>query len=650
MFANKNKNSSNSPLVKKNNLRKGFFRLFLSFGLFVLVITSGFFQVDLARFNISAKQSLQALANTDNVDPAMCPQGCPKSQGGLSMTCYSYMENFVIKRDNCIQGDRDLSQDDSGQKCTQYLNSKTVVQDAGLSIDKVCMCSYCPKSQTQIKADRLLENASKYRSEIQEAVTHAQQFSDEIGDNSLAQSALSDVLESDSRANELLGEINADVGLVDFENQAISRITQNAKTLEGLADMAYLSSQIVEAGSYVEQLEEKYLDMKESLIEAEEKENEIANLTSFSAELKIFDEKAKIIGSQLREIVKTAEQNLEIAKTAVEAENSTLAKSKFDAMKFLIEDGRSQAENLEQVYNEALAKKSELESDPDHYVNTSADYMVEIDKIYDLMESGEGNSGGAVARYTEINTNLESAIKKIESKMFELKGAEREAQKKNISKINEDLTTNREVAEVGLDQLEKLKIELQRGLAEIKIYINEITAYKEAAYKYKVKIDNAAQFKDIAALKDNLQALKDAVQAVTENYNLAKLLIDSLSKKPETIDRVRNMVVDLRSELEKCNNDAGCDNPAQQKCVAGSCANNKSPEGTIFKGQGTKEGLDVARESLAGSNISMSDNVVLVILGWVNFSLPFAGLLAFVGIVYAGFLYVANFGNEYQRN
>ena len=67
---------------------------------------------------------------------------------------------------------------------------------------------------------------------------------------------------------------------------------------------------------------------------------------------------------------------------------------------------------------------------------------------------------------------------------------------------------------------------------------------------------------------------------------------------------------------------------------------------TVFKGEGTVEGLRRAEYELEHSGISTEENIILVILGWINFALPFAGLFAFVGIVYAGFLYVVNFANE----
>ena len=68
------------------------------------------------------------------------------------------------------------------------------------------------------------------------------------------------------------------------------------------------------------------------------------------------------------------------------------------------------------------------------------------------------------------------------------------------------------------------------------------------------------------------------------------------------------------------------------------------PEGTVFCGKEMDEVLDDVKENTDG--IIKSDNLILVILGWISFILPYAGLLAFVGIIYAGFLYVTGFAEE----
>lgn len=66
---------------------------------------------------------------------------------------------------------------------------------------------------------------------------------------------------------------------------------------------------------------------------------------------------------------------------------------------------------------------------------------------------------------------------------------------------------------------------------------------------------------------------------------------------------------------------------------------------SVFTGMSMRE---ILNEFIKGKidGISQADSLFLVILGWVSFFLPFAGLFAFVGIVYAGFLYLTGFTNE----
>ena len=54
----------------------------------------------------------------------------------------------------------------------------------------------------------------------------------------------------------------------------------------------------------------------------------------------------------------------------------------------------------------------------------------------------------------------------------------------------------------------------------------------------------------------------------------------------------------------------------------------------------------IVKENLHGSGVSTADSLIVVILGWIQFFLPFAGVLAFAGIVYAGFLYLTGFAQE----
>lgn len=74
-------------------------------------------------------------------------------------------------------------------------------------------------------------------------------------------------------------------------------------------------------------------------------------------------------------------------------------------------------------------------------------------------------------------------------------------------------------------------------------------------------------------------------------------------------------------------------------------ADTACPDGTTFCGKPVKEVLE---EDVAGKvpGISETSSLTLLILGWISFALPYAGLLAFVGILYAGFLYVTGFADE----
>ncbi|QQS59003.1 hypothetical protein IPN35_05465 [Candidatus Peregrinibacteria bacterium] len=58
---------------------------------------------------------------------------------------------------------------------------------------------------------------------------------------------------------------------------------------------------------------------------------------------------------------------------------------------------------------------------------------------------------------------------------------------------------------------------------------------------------------------------------------------------------------------------------------------------------GAEGGLKVLLGFLPGTGIIESDNLILVILGWVRFGLALLGTIAFVALVWAGFLYVTAF-------
>jgi len=61
-----------------------------------------------------------------------------------------------------------------------------------------------------------------------------------------------------------------------------------------------------------------------------------------------------------------------------------------------------------------------------------------------------------------------------------------------------------------------------------------------------------------------------------------------------------------------------------------------------------KYGIEKIREELAPTGVAGEGDVGNLILKYVNFALPFLSLAAFVGFVYAGFLYVTAYGNDEQ--
>ena len=70
----------------------------------------------------------------------------------------------------------------------------------------------------------------------------------------------------------------------------------------------------------------------------------------------------------------------------------------------------------------------------------------------------------------------------------------------------------------------------------------------------------------------------------------------------------------------------------------------------IFDGgeEPEKEGVKEIEEALGRTGITETKDIGDLILKYVNFALPYLALAAFVGFVYAGFLYVTAYGNEEQ--
>ena len=62
----------------------------------------------------------------------------------------------------------------------------------------------------------------------------------------------------------------------------------------------------------------------------------------------------------------------------------------------------------------------------------------------------------------------------------------------------------------------------------------------------------------------------------------------------------------------------------------------------------TAAGIKDTKAALKGSGVTSTENITDLILKYVNFALPFLSLAAFIGFVYAGFLYVTAYGAEEQ--
>lgn len=62
----------------------------------------------------------------------------------------------------------------------------------------------------------------------------------------------------------------------------------------------------------------------------------------------------------------------------------------------------------------------------------------------------------------------------------------------------------------------------------------------------------------------------------------------------------------------------------------------------------TQAGAENIESTLKGSGITGTEDVGDLILKYVNFALPYLAIAAFVGFVYAGFLYVTAYGSDEQ--
>ncbi len=70
----------------------------------------------------------------------------------------------------------------------------------------------------------------------------------------------------------------------------------------------------------------------------------------------------------------------------------------------------------------------------------------------------------------------------------------------------------------------------------------------------------------------------------------------------------------------------------------------------IFTGgdEPEKTGVEEIKEALGETGVTAEADIGNLILKYVNFVLPYLALAAFVGFVYAGFLYVTAYGNDEQ--
>ena len=67
---------------------------------------------------------------------------------------------------------------------------------------------------------------------------------------------------------------------------------------------------------------------------------------------------------------------------------------------------------------------------------------------------------------------------------------------------------------------------------------------------------------------------------------------------------------------------------------------------TVFCGGGMDGGLDELSKRIPGTGIIDNPNATVVALAWVKFLLILCGIVAFVGMIWAGFLYLTSFADE----
>ncbi len=88
-------------------------------------------------------------------------------------------------------------------------------------------------------------------------------------------------------------------------------------------------------------------------------------------------------------------------------------------------------------------------------------------------------------------------------------------------------------------------------------------------------------------------------------------------------------------------------NPDAADCAGVDCTSSDFATNPLCLSE-TRAGAGFIGDSLQGSGVTNTTNFASLVIQWINFFLPYLSLAAFVGFVYAGFLYVTAFGNDEQ--
>lgn len=87
--------------------------------------------------------------------------------------------------------------------------------------------------------------------------------------------------------------------------------------------------------------------------------------------------------------------------------------------------------------------------------------------------------------------------------------------------------------------------------------------------------------------------------------------------------------------------------PDNVNCEFINCTN--TPDLTVcLPDESARKGVEALGGTLKGSGIAETQTFADLVFKYVNFALPYLALAAFIGFVYAGFLYVTSYGNDEQ--